>query len=430
MNHPPSRTPTTEIIIFIENFPPEPGVSDGYHGGGHYGSHIVLTRGHPLPLDAFTHTIAHELTHYYRFGPGWLNEGAAHFMEDYTDWKMGLHTMQHHRDEAERHREASCSRHEISNIRHDLFLNQISGRYLSSCGRALGRSFLHQAFDILGEEAVSSALRDLANLEEAKFNEHEVYLTFLANVPSGREDDFRNLYRHLHGGPYTDPDSTTSGDHGDSQQDATAISPGHVIEATLDYEFDFDYFSFNALRNHRYTFKVRHGSLRASNIHVLNSASQSALLLKHRGNTPSGPLLQWIAPSTNTFYLAVLSLRGETGPYSLDISVSDPPDVPDDHGDDQATATDLPANTTVRGVIDNPFDMDYFRIPLNEQGEYGVRITGGTLQCCVSYVNYRGILIWTDTQISWYSTNEGFAYLVVHGGHENTGNYVLEYYWP
>ena len=57
-------------------------------------------------------------------------------------------------------------------------------------------------YEILGEEAMSAAMRELYLLHierDSPVAEGEIYRVFLAHTPPGKEADFREAYRRLHG---------------------------------------------------------------------------------------------------------------------------------------------------------------------------------------------------------------------------------------
>ena len=68
--------------------------------------------------------------------------------------------------------------------------------------------FLDSLFELLGEEAMSASLRELylMRIEGGEPTEADIYRIFLKHTPPGLEDEFRDLYRRLHGGPYADTD--------------------------------------------------------------------------------------------------------------------------------------------------------------------------------------------------------------------------------
>ena len=421
-----SPIPPTEIIVLIEVVPEDQSFP-GF-GGIHHGSHVKVNRRQGEALDHFRPTIIHELAHYYSFTPPWFNESFAHLMEGYVASKLGFQSMEAHRAEASTSVQRDCSRDDIATIRHSLFVDRHFRIYNpSDCTRSLGLQFLHHAFELMGEERIAVALRDLSALHETRTEaaKEAIFRTLLSNTHPDRQEEFRDLYRRLHGGPYADPDMDRSDDHGDSEEAATDVAAGQVVVGTLDYRFDFDYFRLQAQENQKFRFDVDHETLRPDNMMIFTSTGKASPGEKAKVRVASGPLVQWIAPRTGTYYFAVLNWRGGTGRYTLQITHV--PDVPDDHGDDETTATDIAVGETVRGVIDDTFDLDYFRFPVVEGRSYRIRITAATLQdCCVAIGHDEGGFIWDGSEITWPAQSTRDRYLVVHGGHGNTGEYVLD----
>ena len=409
--------PTTDIIMLIEILPRD--LLFPQFRGLHHGSHIKVNRDYGKDLGHLRSPIIHELAHYYRFSPSWFNESFAHLMEGYVNQKMGIQSMAEVRAEISKGVQRDCSDKEIATIRHALFADQLrSFTSPGRCTRALGLSFLHHVFEIMGEERISTALRDLYALTESQngVDEEAIYSGLMRNTPSGRQEEFRDLYRRLHGGPYADPDIDRSDDHGDSKETATEVAVGQVVVGNLEYRFDFDYFKLQAQENQKFRFEVDHETLRTDNVIIFAAG------VKDKARVSSGTLVQWVAPSTDTYYFAILSLRGETGRYTLQITHV--PDVPDDHGDDTVTATDIKFGETLRGIIENVFDLDYFRFPVVAGRFYTVKITG--LDCCVAFGRDDGGFVWSGSGFGYQEVRTGNRYFVVHSGHENTGAYALE----
>ncbi len=65
----------------------------------------------------------------------------------------------------------------------------------------LGRLLL-----LFGEEAFSLALQELhlPSLEAHGPTEEEIYGIFLKHAPPGLEQEFRDVYKRIHGGPFLD----------------------------------------------------------------------------------------------------------------------------------------------------------------------------------------------------------------------------------
>ena len=115
---------------------------------------------------------------------------------------------------------------------------------------------------------MSAALREYLSKRTDSPHENEgiLYRAFLDHAPLDRKDDFLEIYRTLHGGPYAYPEIPASDDQGNEANDATPVVVGHVVEGELDYMFDFDYFSFEVQEGQSYRMSVAHETLRATSL--------------------------------------------------------------------------------------------------------------------------------------------------------------------
>ena len=192
----------------------------------------------------------------------------------------------------------------------------------------MGENFMHAVLETIGEEAMSSALREhfLALDNNRHDFEQAIYRAFLKHAPPDRKEDFQEIYRTLHGGPYAYPDPPTSDDHGDGQEDATPVILGDVVQGTLDYMFDFDYFRFTAEQGRKYQMNVTHETLGTNSIGLYASDSHRISQDQHlesRKLGEDGPQVVWVAPSSDDYYFAVHNFGDETGVYTFTITLAD-----------------------------------------------------------------------------------------------------------
>ena len=430
--------PTTDIILLFKDLRSEDQDVDfvvrlGGYAGQNYGSHVTVFRENWHSASDLRSLVTHEVTHYYDFEPGWFNEGVAEFVAAYVNDRVGVQSLPVRMGEVSERVQSICfsSDEELENIRHSIYWDsQFAWRTIGQCTYDMGENFILHAFQVMGEEAMSAALRELhMQLGEARQNatEERVYDTLLKHTPPGQQEEFRDLYRRLHGGPYADPDIDFSDDHGDEVSYATTVGVGEVIEGTLNYMFDFDYFRIRGKPGQKYLLDVDHGELRASSV-MLYFADGSRAPWKSRGRVSSGPQIQWVAPSTEPYYFAVHIFGGKTGEYTFKITPV--ADILDDHGDSAAGATDVAVGEIVNGVVEDEFDLDYFLFEVVKGQGYWVSIRSGTLEerCCVAdlYDPEFGYVGEGSSGTAWWAWRSGEQYLVVHGGPGNTGTYTLE----
>ena len=273
-------------------------------------------------------TIYHEMAHYYFTGPPeWVSEGGAEFMVDLVYDRLGVQDLSSTRDQAARSAEWCLEEMKFENIRHYAFMfdNRLESGIVVSrvCLYRLGRDFLHTVLDTIGEEAMSAALREYLSerTDSPHENEGVLYRVFLDHAPLDRKDDFLEIYRTLHGGPYAYPENPALDDHGNEANDATPIVVGVVVEGELDYMFDFDYFSFKVQEGQSYRMSVAHETLRATSLGLYQPDGVRSLNdhWEYRERAADGPELVWVAPTSEVYYFAVRNFGGETGTYTLAI---------------------------------------------------------------------------------------------------------------
>ena len=97
------------------------------------------------------------------------------------------------------------------------------------CHYQWGELFLTELFEILGEEATGRALGEIYALHEARAHspsEEDIYDVFLANTPANLEETFKDLYRRIHGGPFTGPVPPTA----TATPTAEEVAAAHLAE--------------------------------------------------------------------------------------------------------------------------------------------------------------------------------------------------------
>ena len=313
--------PTTDIILLAVSPTPR----QFYVGSFHAGSHMQLLISH------FMGAIPHETAHYYfnsRAGRRWFREGGANFISNLVYYRIGLREFPSSKTSKAQARQI-CG---FENIRHLQFVKDsswewdVNERY--GCFYSMGENFMHAVLETIGEEAMSSALREhfLALDNNRHDLEQAIYRAFLKHAPSDRKEDFQEIYRTLHGGPYAYPDPPATDDHGDGQEDATPVILGDVVQGTLDYMFDFDYFQFSAEQGRKYQINVTHETLGTTSIGLYASGSHRISqdqALESRKLGEDGPQVVWVAPSSDDYYFAVHNFGDEIGVYTFTITLAD-----------------------------------------------------------------------------------------------------------
>ena len=310
--------PTSDIILIV--VVPEP---DSYVRFAVFtGNYIYVAKG---SLSA----LPHELAHYYTTaGPQWLSEGGAEFISEHlSNQENGQRLGERLARMSDRVQSRCVSASGIENLfhyeRHPFF-------FPLGCGYSMGEHLFLAIAEAIGEEQTASALGALHLWNEEVRPEGRVargqmvYDIFLSSILPDLHDTFKEVYGRLHGGPDL-PD--LEDDHGDSVQSATPVSFGEPVHGTLDYRFDLDYFQFAAEEGLTYLVDVQHGALRETSVWVYDRHGNGPLRSDpDRGSWkaelgPSGPRVSWVAPEFGDFYAAVENFGGESGPYTLTISI-------------------------------------------------------------------------------------------------------------
>ena len=428
--------PTTDIILLV--VPPGLGLM-----GQHRGSHMILWRSAGGVL-----SVPHETAHYYftsDTGPRWLSEGASELMEAFVNDRSGVQSL--HKRLAELQKGSYCLNDlGLENIRHYHYYLESTGPTIrDTCPYAMGEILLLNLYDVMGEEALASALADLY-LSELGIEypdggsalEEGIYGTLLEHTPADRQEAFRDLYRRLHGGQYAFTTTDFTDKHGDEPASAINIAVGHVIEGSLDYMFDFDYFRFRAEAGVKYRLNVNHESLRTSSVMLYgpDGLTQEMWNWKSRSLGPLGPQIFWAAPISGDYYFAVHNFGGRTGQYTLTITKSE--DIEDDHGDIPATATGVSTGEAVGGVVGDAFDYDYFGFSAMAGQRYLISVRSGTLEYFRVKLYTSGWVApqdWYGNQYAedsssggmteWVAPSSGQFYVAIEGYREHVGTYTI-----
>ena len=435
--------PTSDIILLVVDH------SDKQYriGPGHVGTSMRLNR---YPSGVWH--LPHETAHYYFFnpitGPRWLTEGGAEFIAAYFNHQTGVRDLADERARAFRANQSCVDIYLIENIRHLTLVltNNWEILHPSGCVYQMGENFLHSASMVMGEEALMSALGELHLLEVGRdrhtvegriYVEERIYEVLLKHAPADRQEDFRDLYRELHGGAAAFADTDFVDDHGDEAIAATDIEVRKAVHGTLDYMFDFDYFLFQAQEGQKYQMKVNHETLRSTSVglYTPDGLTGENRRWQFRDLVSSGPRIVWTAPSSEEYYFAVHNFGGKTGAYTLEITPVER-SVQDDHGDTAATATEILVGGTVQGTVDDNLDIDYFRFQVETGQKYVLEIVSGTLNefRLRLYLPNRQSLRRTERQyrsmlppgVRWTARGSGEASLAIDSADRSVGTYTFK----
>ena len=178
-------------------------------------SHMVIDL--PERHENFPRVLYHELAHFYLNGgnmPIRLSESGSEFVRFYVLEQTSQATLGSHKSRVMEEILKGCTPHDIGNVQ-DLVdatdgLSYSEAKALPSwlCHYEIGEYLLLRLYETFGRDSIANALRDLyllAAAERRVVTEQEIYNAFLAHVPPGQEQQFREIYRELHGSPFSHP---------------------------------------------------------------------------------------------------------------------------------------------------------------------------------------------------------------------------------
>ena len=228
------------------------------------------------------------------------------------------------------------------------------------------------------DEAIAHHQAGIAILSEAeestpelssKFSEAIAELEILIGRATSLKDD------------PTPPSSLTTDadDHGDSISEATQADVPCAIAGVIGNTGDLDYFAFQAEAGTPYAIETTGGTSGGFYVNLYNSQSQHL-------NSGQGSIGH-TATSSGPLYVLVQMYGGETGPYTLSISVPE-----DDYGNALSSATAIQVPSSTEGSIEYQGDRDYFSFPAEAGTTYAITGTPGTLGFSYFYLyNSSGI---------------------------------------
>ncbi len=112
-------------------------------------------------------------------------------------------------------------------------------------------------------------------------------------------------------------------DHGNDPASATRMAVGETAEGAIDNILDYDYFVFQATEGQQYRIAVELGTLPDSAVGLYDSDGFDLDWNDDYGDTLAS-LIEWTAPASGEYYLAVETADGSAGTYTLTIGEVQP----------------------------------------------------------------------------------------------------------
>ena len=229
---------------------------------------------------------------------------------------------------------------------------------------------------------------------------------------------------------------TPADDHSDDISSATRISVGSDAPGVIGTASDADYFSFQARSGWEYEIEtsVASGS-NVDTVIVVSDDGDRLLESDDNGGAGRASKMVWTAPSSATYYVAVVGMNGSTGAYRLSLS-SRAPTPADDHGDDRSSATGISTDSSENGVIGTADDADYFSFQARRGWEYEIETSvasGSGVDTLIMLVDDGDRLLESDdnggagraSKMVWTAPSSATYYVVVVGRNDSTGAYRL-----
>ncbi len=426
--------PTNEIISLVLAFPP--GADREVGPGSHTGTFVQYSRSgqQPVPRD----TINHEMAHYYftnSIGGPWLTEGGAQLMEEYIDHVEGRSGIDTAKRAALHNYHGTCIEQGIDNIRQLNYHQARSGAYPLGCSYALGRHFLLSLFEVMGRDALASALRRFHELKARgqEPTDDEIYDALAVNTPAEALGEFQRLFDELYGPPLELPDPQAPDDHGDGPESATGLTVGQAVAGQLEHGVDLDYFRFEAMAGQKYQVGLSIAELNPGKVSIFGPDGLTELVVKSRTPTSSGAQILWSATTSGDHYVALEAALNQTGPYSL--SITPVSTGLDDHGDTAGAATLISLGEAVEASLDSFFDYDYFVLQIQQGHNYRAvveNLTEGHSR--IRLVSVDGMTPpvvlsngWgaKGARIEWAATATGELHVVVESTDDSVLSYIL-----
>ena len=216
----------------------------------------------------------------------------------------------------------------------------------------------------------------------------------------------------------------------DDRSGATRIRDGEFLDGDIELDGDRDFFFFSAERGREYRIETHLGF---DTVLVLYGPDGDYLVEDDDSGEGGASLLEWVAPSSDTYYIEVSGFSGTLGTYQLSLSVLGA-QPPDDHGDDRSGATRIRDGEFLDGDIERDGDRDFFFFSAERGREYRIETYLGSNSdtVLVLYGPDGGYLVEDDDSgeggaslLEWVAPSSDTYYIEVSGFESTTGTYQL-----
>ena len=163
----------------------------------------------------------------------------------------------------------------------------------------------------------------------------------------------------------------TANDHGNGYgEDATLIELGVPVHGVISHPFNRDWFKFKIPFRQQYLATLESETLGDASLWVALASGES-LFIQKLGLGEMSFVADVPPENADFYYVSVGGLDdGGTGAYQLTVT-----GLPDDHGNERLTATDLIDGLPVPGRFDYEGDIDMFAFEAEQGRTYEIRTT-------------------------------------------------------
>ena len=217
-------------------------------------------------------------------------------------------------------------------------------------------------------------------------------------------------------------------DHGDDRSGATRIRDGEFLDGDIERDGDRDFFFFSAERGREYRIETHLGF---DTVLVLYGPDGDYLVEDDDSGDSGASLLEWVAPSSDTYYIEVSGFDDTPGTYQLSLSELGAQPT-DDHGDDRSGATRIRDGEFLDGDIERDGDRDFFFFSAERGREYRIETHLGFDTVLVLYGPDGDYLVEDDdsgedaaSRLEWVAPSSDTYYIEVSGFDGTPGTYQL-----
>lgn len=171
---------------------------------------------------------------------------------------------------------------------------------------------------------------------------------------------------------------TAQDDHGSTRQRARDVRPTSTTAGVLERRGDVDYFRVAITRNGQLEAVTSGGT---DTVGYLQDANGRYLAGNdNHGNDRNFRIVRQVARGTYYVAVAGASNRTVTGVYTLWLRFTEGGGggTSDTHGNTRARATRVGLNSATRGALEQPGDVDYFRVTVTRAGQLRMATSGRT----------------------------------------------------